>query len=402
MENDKKQPAMRGSMKMVVALMIGYSIIYMDKQMVSAAMVPISKQFSLTSTQTGYIMSAFFLAYCLMSIPSGWLVDKFGSKNILLLSLCLTALFAFAFGWANGLIFFMLMRFGSGIGHSGYPSAASKAIAENFDSEKRVFMQSAILTTTGIGAILAFTIGTRVIAINWRYGYFLLGALFLIALVVIALCIPKYQATAVKQTATTPVQKVSLGQVLSDSNVLVLALIMVLINIAAYGSSSWMPTYLTKTYHLSLSSAGNLLALNAIWQIVGSLGTGIVLSKWFAGQQKRFLIITATTGMLSTIVMVSFHNLILAAVMMAISNLTIVATFTGSFTWSQRLFTEDRIGSATGVLNFGGTFGGVLGPMLAGFLVDAFKGSFVVAFVVLGVLLFVSSLLTLFIKTTAK
>ncbi|MBA1434223.1 MFS transporter [Bombilactobacillus bombi] len=395
MEKKTQTPVKRGGMAMVIALMTGYSVIYMDKQMISAAVVPITQQFHLASQQAGFIMSAFFLAYCLMSIPAGWLVDKFGSKNILMLSMILTAVFAYAFGWSSGLLFFILMRFGSGVGHSGYPSAASKAIAENFDSDKRVFMQSAILTTTGIGAILAYAVGTRVIAINWRYGYVLLGTLFVVAFFFVTFFVPKDQ----KQVqAVTTTKKVGLGKVLKDPNVIVLALVLVLINVAAYGSSSWMVTFLTKSYHLSLKAAGNILAVNAIWQIVGSLGSGMVLTKWFAGQQKKFIVTTAAIGMLSTAVMVSVHNLLLVTVMLAISNLTIVATFTGSFTWSQRLFSKDRIGSATGILNFGGTFGGVIGPSLAGFLVDLFKGSFVVAFLVLGALLFVSGLLTLFIR----
>ena len=398
MGENNTRAAGQGNMKTIIALMVGYSVIYMDKQMVSAAIVPIGQQFHLSSTQTSFIMSAFFLAYCLMSIPAGWLVDKFGSKNILMLSLVLTAVFAYAFGWANGLIFFILLRFGSGIGNSGYPSAASKAIAEHFDSDRRVFMQSAVLTTTGIGAILAFTIGTNVIAINWRYGYFLLGTLFVIALLIIGFFIPKSQTAAISDKAQP---QVGLAKVLTDPNVIILAIVMVLINITAYGSSSWLPTYLTQTYHLSLKSAGYLLAVNAIWQIVGSLGTGVVLSKWFAGQQKKFLILSSLIAMLATIVMVSVHNLVIVAIMMAISNLTIVATFTGAFTWSQRLFTKDRIGSATGVLNFGGTFGGVLGPMLGGFLIDAFHNNFVVAFIVLGIILFLSSVLALVIKPRA-
>lgn len=66
---------------------------------------------------------------------------------------------------------------------------------------------------------------------------------------------------------------------------------MVLINITAYGRSSWLPIYLTKTYHLSLKIAVYLLAVNAIWQIIGNLGTGMILSKWFVGQQKCFLLL---------------------------------------------------------------------------------------------------------------
>lgn len=131
--------------------------------MFSATIVHIDQQFYLNSKQTSFIMSAFFLAYCLMSILASLLVGKLGLKNILMLSLVLTAFLPMPL-IGQMVCFFILLRFGSRIGNSGYPSAASKAIAEHFYSDQRVFMQSAVLTTTGIGAILAFTIGTNVIA----------------------------------------------------------------------------------------------------------------------------------------------------------------------------------------------------------------------------------------------
>lgn len=59
--------------------------------MFSATIVHIDQQFYLNSKQTSFIMSAFFLAYCLMSILASLLVGKLGLKNILMLSLVLTA-----------------------------------------------------------------------------------------------------------------------------------------------------------------------------------------------------------------------------------------------------------------------------------------------------------------------
>ena len=81
--------------------MFGYSLLYMDKNMISTAIIPIAEQFNLSTSQTGLMMSLFFLGYSLMQIPSGWLADKIGYKKVLILSLSLVAVFTFAFGFAR-------------------------------------------------------------------------------------------------------------------------------------------------------------------------------------------------------------------------------------------------------------------------------------------------------------
>ncbi|WP_411835292.1 hypothetical protein [Peribacillus frigoritolerans] len=58
-----------GGVLLTTALMAGYSMIYMDKNMISTAIIPIAEQFHLTTSQTGLIMSLFFLGYSLMQIP---------------------------------------------------------------------------------------------------------------------------------------------------------------------------------------------------------------------------------------------------------------------------------------------------------------------------------------------
>lgn len=83
----------KNTIGIVLSLMVGYSIIYMDKSMISTAIIPISSEFNLDSAQTGRIMSFFFLGYSLMQIPSGWIADKIGAKKVLMLSMILVAIF---------------------------------------------------------------------------------------------------------------------------------------------------------------------------------------------------------------------------------------------------------------------------------------------------------------------
>ena len=102
-QNSIQKPNKKREVLLITALMFGYSLIYMDKNMISTAIIPIAEQFNLSTSQTGLIMSLFFLGYSLMQIPSGWLADKIGYKKVLILSLSLVAVFTFAFGFGGSL-----------------------------------------------------------------------------------------------------------------------------------------------------------------------------------------------------------------------------------------------------------------------------------------------------------
>ena len=243
MVNTKQKELSKGaSIKLVIALMAGYSMVYMDKNMISTAIIPIAKQLDFAPSQTGMIMSMFFLGYSLMQIPGGWLADKIGAKKVLMISLGMISLFSFLFGTVSSLMLFFCIRFFAGIGHGGYPPSCSKSVAENFPQEKRTLVQSCILSTSGIGGILAFTLGANLIANNWRYAYLALGSLFLLALVLVALFVPKTEPVAKEAKVKS---SVSFKEMILNKDVIILFIAMLFLNITYYGSMSWLPSYLT-------------------------------------------------------------------------------------------------------------------------------------------------------------
>src|SRR5271163_773490 len=56
----------------------------------------IQASFSLNETQLGYLSFALFIAYAVMSIPSGLLVERFSAKAVLVVAFLLSTLGAFA------------------------------------------------------------------------------------------------------------------------------------------------------------------------------------------------------------------------------------------------------------------------------------------------------------------
>lgn len=372
----EKTTAKKSTAGIIFALMAGYSMVYMDKSMISTAVLPIAKNFNLDAGQTGMIMSAFFLGYSLMQIPGGWLADKIGAKKVLMLSLAIISLFSYAFGAVSSLMLFMAIRFFAGIGHGGYPPSCSKSIAENFPQERRTFVQSLILSTSGIGGILAFTLGTNLINMNWRYGYIALGTLFALSFVLVAIFVPN---DVVSSTEKKTKSNVSFSEVVTNRNVLILFAAMLLLNFLLYGNMSWLPSFLTQKFALDIKTVGYLLAGNAVFQTVATMFAGMLLSKLFLGKERVFILGATVISAVLMIVFVLSNNLYLSIFVLILISMVAVSAFTAIFTLPHKIMDASAIGSSIGIINTGGTLGGFLAPMILGQLIKI-DSSFTLAF----------------------
>ncbi len=375
MEVDEKVEKKSG-LGIILALMAGYTMVYMDKSMISTAVIPIAKEFQLDAGQTGLIMSMFFLGYSLMQIPGGWLADKVGAKKVLMLSLGIIALFSFAFGAVSSLMLFVAIRFFAGVGHGGYPPSVTKAVANNFTHDKRTMVQSVILSTSGIGGIMAFTVGTNLINANWRYGYIGLGTLFLVALVLVAFFVPKDAVSSV----TANQKKVPLTKIISDRNVLVLFVAMLLLNFLLYGNMSWLPTVLAQKFNLEITKIGYLLAFNAVFQTIATMFAGVLLSKLFLGKEKLFILSATVISAVLVYVFILSNSLALSLVCLVLVSMIAVSAFTAIFTLPHKIMDQATIGSSIGIINTGGTLGGFLAPLILGQLIKVSGGSFTLSF----------------------
>lgn len=384
------------STKLIIALMAGYSMVYMDKNMVATAIIPIAEQLNFSPSQTGMIMSMFFLGYSVMQIPSGWLADKVGAKKVLMISLGMIALFSFMFGSVSSLMLFFAIRLFAGIGHGGYPASVSKSIAENFVPEQRTMVQSLILSTSGIGGILAFTLGANLVTQNWRFAYLVLGSLFLVALVLVALFVPETKPASKVELAAKP--KASFKEMITNKDMIILFVIMLFLNMAYYGNMSWLPSYLTSTYHLSIQSASYILAANSIAQVFGTIATGYLLSTVFKDRERWFVVGTAVSIAAMVIAFISTDILWLSSVLVVFIGMLSISVFTAVFAWPHKLFGENNIGLAIGMIGTGGTLGGFLSPMILGKLIEVADGSYSYAFTFIASSVLITGLLIFLVK----
>ena len=389
------QKKKKNNVMLIFSIMLGYALTYMDKNMIATAIIPIEGELSLDASQSGLLMSMFFIGYTVMQFPSGWLSDKIGPKKVLLISISTILIATIFFGFVSTLVLLMIIRLISGLGHAGVPTSSAKVVANNIQPKQKMFVQSLILSTSGIGGILAFTLGSTLINMNWRYAYYGLAILYAVSILMIFFFFPKEKKdTKVKQDTKIPI-----SVVFKDKNVFILFTALLFLNIVLYGYVSWLPSFFGTNFGFDLKEISIILSINAILMSVGALSSSFMVDKVFKGNNKLFALISVIVCALACIIFALAGGLVVSIIMMFIFTLASNATFVTLFSWPHKLIKQEVIGTSIAMINIGSTFGGFLSPIITGYLITAFGGSYNVAFIAMGISAFICGLIILFVRT---
>jgi len=88
---------MKRNYYLILLIMVIFMVISFITNILDPMGTDVQASFSLSETQTGYLATALFIAYAVMSIPSGMLVERFSAKTMLVVAFALSALGAFLF-----------------------------------------------------------------------------------------------------------------------------------------------------------------------------------------------------------------------------------------------------------------------------------------------------------------
>lgn len=91
--NNHQQHTTHVRWKIFTLLFLLVVINLIDRISLSIGMSTIVKEFNLSVAMQGVILSSFFWPYTLLQIPTGWLIDKFGSRKIITVSTLLWGIF---------------------------------------------------------------------------------------------------------------------------------------------------------------------------------------------------------------------------------------------------------------------------------------------------------------------
>jgi MFS family permease len=376
-------------------LCIAFIAAYFDRGNLAAAVLDDHFQgfFHLSQTQRGLLHSAFFWSYCVLQIPAGWAVDRFGAKKSLAAAFVLWSLVSAGSGLSQSFAFLFTMRFFLGVGEAAMNPAGMRWIRFNVPEEQRGLAIGIYQASAKVGAALAPVIaGFLMKAWGWRPMFIVMGLGCMLWLVPwSALVRDDDKALENAQRKAAGGKSVPFGQVMKSPVIWGTVLGTFAYQYFLYFTMTWMPAYFKEHRHLSLDSslayAAASLAGMAVVAILAGLAADRLIAKGKDPVRVRKVFIIAGLLLASTQTIGAFAESTAVAQFFAIFSLSMLGLATANY-WAltQTLIPGGAVGKIVGVQNCAAQIPGIVAPILTGWLVQK-TGNYQAPMAVIGVVL---------------
>lgn len=148
------------SMVGILSLMLLLSFI--DRFSLSIFVAPIRHDLSLSDAQVGLLLGvAFGAVYSVVGLPSGYLIDRFNRRNLLLSGVVIWSLMTMLSGMATSFGVLFVGRMGVGFGEAVLTPVAYSMIRDGFDERRRSRAYGVYLFGSFVG------LGASLVVISW-------------------------------------------------------------------------------------------------------------------------------------------------------------------------------------------------------------------------------------------
>src|SRR5262245_48473479 len=169
-------PALAGRWVIIGLLFFAILVNYIDRGNLSIVAVPVMREFGVSASRMGTLLSAFFWTYALLQVPTGYLVDRFGLKWTYAGAFLRWSLASAAVGFAETFGQFLLLRLLLGVGEAVAQPASLAFIRRNFPADQQGLPTAIYLSGMSFGPALGAILGASLLsAMGWRLLFIITG-----------------------------------------------------------------------------------------------------------------------------------------------------------------------------------------------------------------------------------
>jgi len=258
-------------------LFVATGLSFLDRQVLSVAILRIQQEFTLTDVQYGWVNTAFLLSYALMFTLGGRLIDRVGSRTGLAAAVGVWSVASLLHGTMTSFGQLLAYRFALGLGEGGCFPGAAKAVQAWFGPQERALANGIAIGGAAIGAVVAPPLTVYFSGLyGWRGGFVVPG-LVGVAWVVGWLLLPRPRPNRIAPLTTEPTSFVPFSTLLRLRPTWVFILIRFLLDPVIYFMMFWIPKYLNQVRQVSFERLGGLF-----WIPFLALGIANVTGGWLS------------------------------------------------------------------------------------------------------------------------
>ncbi|MDP4004676.1 MFS transporter [Methylobacterium sp. NEAU K] len=376
-------------------LCVMYFITYLDRVNIATAGAEIMRDFGLTKTDFGLILSAFAYPYAVFQVMGGSIGDKFGARRTLLVCGLIWATATIVTGMVGGLVSLFLARVLLGFGEGATFPTATRAMQNWTAPGKRGFAQGITHAFSRLGnAVAPPIVAFLIYHFGWRTSFVSLGAASFVWVVIWYLYFRDDPAdhpaiTRQELDMLPPPRTVGAAQSVPWGS-LTRRMLPVTITYFCYGWTlwlflGWLPSFFKENYGLDLKNsalfASGVFFAGVVGDTIGGMMSDAILSH--TGDVKRARLSVIVVGFLGAAASLAgvflTRNLTLVALLLS-SGFFFAELVIGPI-WSVPMDIAPKYaGTASGLMNTGSAVAAIVSPIVFGLIVDR-TGSWTLPFI---------------------
>lgn len=393
-----------------------YTIAAADRANLGVVLPFLRKEFAMTNTEAGGLVSLFLVAYALAQLPSAWLLSRFGVRKVFTLSMIFTSIATGLTGLVGSLLSLKLCRIALGFAEGPLPIGVTTTINNWFPSREKGTASGIFLSSVKFGPVITPILGAAIIAAwGWKevFLWFAVPGILLSVFWYLLVANQPSESRFVNAAeldcigegaagkggghhvaSSRPMPRLdrlirvreekvltTTGEVMKSWNIIGCALGYC----CQLGISSvllaWIPTYLLTVKKFSIMNMGFVAAAPWVGAVVGNLLGGLLADRLLDKRRKPGMLISAasTAVMMYVLINAPADPTQYGALLFATGMLLSIG-YSAYMVYPMPFVAKEKFPVANAVVNMGGQLGGAATPWIVGMLLDDFGWDYVFGF----------------------
>jgi MFS family permease len=385
-------------------LFLLYFFDYVDRMIVTSLFPYIQKEWGLTDTQSGLLVSVVYWSIVAFVFPVSILVDRWSRKKTIAIMALLWSLATALCAFTKSFPQLLMTRSGIGIGEAGYAPAGTAMLSGLFPPEKRSRMMGLWNMSIPLGIAVGIAVGGFVAQHwGWRHAFGLVALPGAIA-AILFFFVKDYKTVDLVKTVGSSgagnhkarMSKMDIFREFINTPSLILTNMgfigCIFVNNAII---VWLPTYFHRVEGIPISEAGMKVGLIMLLAIIGLPVGGWLADLWFKKNvSSRMLFPSLTIALNAVVIFAAFSFLDGKTQYMMLLLMGVLASM---FAPAAIIVTQEVIHPGLRAISYSvcvviqNLFGASMAPIVIGALSDAY--GIKVAMSILPVFLVISALL---------
>lgn len=388
-----------------------YTVASADRANIGIALPYIQKEFGLSNTQVGAVISLFGLAYGIFQIPAAFLNKIWGVRAVLPLFMVLTSAATATMGLVGSALALQVTRFALGVAEAPLANSLMTTVNNWFPAREKGQAAGIFISSAKFGPVIVPPLGALVILhLGWEYVFLLCAVPGVILALVWWALVPNDPAESrfcsqaeidliherARQAPALPgavKEEPAAGSGLGWLDRFIRARVVQPIDSVpeflrtwtgwgvtfgyffAQGTISvilaWLPTYLTKVKQFSIMNVGFVAAAPFVGAVLGNVVGGWLSDRVFQKRRKPTMMLStvATVAMMYALVYAPNDPVALSAILF-LTGLFLSFGFSAFGIYPSAMTTKKAFPVAAALVNTGGQIGAAVLPLAVGIILD--------------------------------